>query len=275
MDVVKLVEKGLGNFEYHTIYSTYKDYTLKIKVFRDAMKFDAVPGMKFNRTPNGKAKTYDGVRLPASAYELQEIADLLNCMLLTPKVIDLIWLQAELKFDAIINIKGQIVAISNIEDVHEAIENKIKSLGGDDGTKLVSCVGKYWCLTNQLQYYGMLHGAWTCCNYGWCAVRASGPGILPGVQCWQRPGYRHGGTHLDPSQTIRLMHKIGILEKPDGNKEKVNLQEIAQDSKLFNLITHGEPLKYLRQKGPELKSPLISLDLNPDLWKIKSGQKII
>lgn len=268
MDVVKLVEEGNCRFEYSTVTSKKDGYELDIQVFRDAMKFDGVPSMNYRRNPISSTPIRDGVRLPATAYELQEIADMLNCMLLTPKVIDMIWLQAELKFDCVVNINGQIVATSNIEWVHDKIEEKIAELGGDDGTKLVSCVGKFWCLMNKLAHSGMLHGAWTCCNYGWCAKSASGPGITPGVQCWQRPGFRHGGNHLDPSQTIRLMHRIATLHKPDGTSIKVDLHDIATHPKLSYLLHHEGPLKYLRQKGPEPREPILHPDLDPDMWTI-------
>jgi len=211
------------------------------------MKFDDVPAMTWDLKPiAGDNRKFDGVRLPATAHQLQEIADLLGCMLLTPKVIDLIWLTAELRFDAVVNVKGKIVATSNIHDVHEAIEKKI---GDGDGAKLVSCVGKYWCLINDLEYKGKVHGDWACCNYGWFAKRASGPGITPGTQCWQRPGFRHNKLHWDPSQTIRLMSRRAILKSPDGTMEEIDLHDVATNAALAPLMHHQGALTYLRQKG--------------------------
>jgi len=274
MDIVKLVKEGKAYYEFKTVVSKHNDYELEIKVFRDAMKFNNVPNLKYNRNVTLTTETRNGVRLPASAYELQEIADLLSCMLMTPKVIDLIWLQAELKLDSIVNINGHIVATCNIEWVHDAIENKIKSLGGDDGSKLVSCVGKYWCLINALVGAGKLHGAWIACNYGWCGTNASGPGITPGVKCWQRPGFRHRGTHLDPSQTIRLMHRMATLKRPDGTSEEVDLHDLAADPELAPLLHHEGVLKYLRQKGPEQLEPLLDLSFDPDMWSLGSKDNI-
>jgi len=210
IDVVQLVREGKAKYEWAEIKSTHNGNTLFIKVFRDAMKFNEVPALTWDfKHISGDNRIFNGVRLPATAHQLQEIADLLDCMLLTPKVIDMIWLQAGLKFDAIVNIHGKIVATSNICDVHEAIEHKI---GTDDGTKLVSCVGKYWCLINELNNYGPIAGDECACNYGWFARAASGPGITPGTQCWQRPGFRHNKRHYDPSQTIRLMARLASLE---------------------------------------------------------------
>lgn len=270
MDVVKLVEEGRGIYDWSSVTSKHNNYELEIKVFRDAMKFNDVPSLNFRRSVISSESIRDGVRLPASAEELQEIADLLNCMLLTPKVIDLIWLQADIKFDPVINVGGKIVAVCNIEWVHDAIEKKVEAAGGDDGRGLISCVGKYWCLVNNLSLMGKMHGAWVACNYGWCASRASGPGVTPGVMCWQRPGYRHGANHLDPSQTIRLMHRVGELKHPDGTFESVDIQELVQDPKLAPLVHHEGVLQYLRQKGVKKREPILDPSLDLDMWKLVS-----
>ena len=258
MDVVQLVRDGKGRFEWVEVCSEHNGNKLFISVMRDAMVFDDMPAMSWKRKPlAGDDRRFDGVRMPATAHELQEIADLVNGMLMTPLVIGLIWLQAVLKFDCVVNVKGKIVAISNIHDVHEAIEKVIEGLGGDDGTQLVSCVGKYWCLIQQLASCGMLHGDWIACNYGWFAKSASGPGVTPGTQCYQRPGFRHNKQHWDPSQTIRLMYQWARLVRADGTEEHVFLPDIAQDVDLCPLLTHdGKPLSYLRQKGVDKLEPL-------------------
>ncbi len=254
MDVVQLVKDGKCKYEWYEIVSTHNGYKLHIKVFRDAMKFDDVPALTWNFKPiAGDDRKFNGVRLPASAHQLQEIADLLGCMLLTPKVIDMIWLQSKSRFNAITKVNGQIVAVSNIHDLHEKIENKI---GTDNGLKLISCVGKYWCLINELCWKPPLYHDITACNYGWFAKRASGKGISPKTQCWQRPGFRHGKSHYDPSQTIRLMCRKALLIHPDGIEESVDLHDIAGNASLAKLIHHQGVLKYLRQKGVAELKPL-------------------
>jgi hypothetical protein len=252
IDVVQLVREGKGYFEWAEVTSTFGDLKLKISVFRDAMKFDGQPAMTWHRDPIiGDTRIFDGVRLPASARELQQIADLLGCMLLTPKVIDLLWLQAGIKFDSIVNVHGVIVATTNITDLHEHIEAQVAKVGGDSGSKLVDSVGKYWCLINDLCTIGIVSGEDGACNYGWPAKVASGPGITPGVQVWQRPGFKHNLSHFDPSQTIRLMHPMATLVRADGAEEQVDLRVIANDPKLAPLFTHQGTLTYLRQKGVE------------------------
>ena len=257
MDVVQLVKDGKARFEWAEIKTTHEDKTLIIDVFRDAMKFDEVPAMTWDFKPiAGDDRKFDGVRLPASAKQLQEIADVTSCMLLTPRIVDQIWLQAVLKFDSIVNVKGNIVAISNINDVHEAIEAKIASLGGDpgDGT-LISCVGKYWVLTNELSTSKF--GTQGACNYGWCAKTASGPGLTYPVQCWQRPGYQHDNGHWDPSQTIRLMYRFATLLRDGEAPEEIDLYDVAKDPELAPLISHQGVLNYLRLPGVPEPEPTV------------------
>lgn len=259
MDVVQLVKEGKGKFEWYEITSEYNDLKLKIKVFRDAMKFNNIPAMTWDMKPVSD-KTYNGVRLPATAYQLQQIADFVDGMLMTPKVIDMIWLQAGIKFDAVINVNGIIVANSDIHKVHQKIESKFN----DDGVSLISCVGKYWCLINHLNNTTQLRfGNNTACNYGWFAKYASGPGITPGTKCWQRPGFRHDNRHFDPSQTIRVMHRKATLIRPDGSSEVIDLHDVAKCKKLAPLITHEERLEYLRQKNVPKPSPITNQPQKP------------
>jgi hypothetical protein len=275
IDVVQLVRDGAARYEWHWIESEHNGLRLRIAVMRDAMKFDAMPTLDWYRRPVESSdpegdtdQLYNGVRLPASADELQQIADLVGGILLTPRVIDLIWLQAGLKFDAIVNSGSpdyDIVAELDITALHQLIEDKIDTLGGDDRSQLVSCVGKYWCLINELEYKGNVQGDWAACNYGWCAKTASGPGLTPGVQCWQRPGYQHNKLHLDPSQTIRLMHSQSYLSKDDGKTwQSIPLSGVAADGELAPLIAwDGKVLKYLRQKGVDEQSQVDVVSLPP------------
>lgn len=258
IDVVELVRDGRGQFEWAQLSSEHNGYKLFPSVMRDAMKFDGMPAMTWKREPiAGDDRTFDGVRVPATAHELQRIADLLGAMLMTPKVIDMVWLQARLQFDAIVNIRGKIVANSHTHDVHQAIEAAIEAAGGDDGVKLVSCVGKYWCLIEALLHKGKVQGDWAACNYGWFAKVASGPGLTPGTKCWQRPGFQHNKRHWDPSQTIRLMYRRALLVHPGGTEEDVDLFDVLGNPDLAPLLTHdGKPLSYLRQKGVPEEDPL-------------------
>ncbi len=253
------------------------------------MKFDGVPALQWDWDPLPKSdpwytdELFDGVRLPATALELQKIADLTGCLLLTPKVIDLIWLQAKLKFDSITQTQsypdedisddsGVIVANSHIHVVHQRLEAALAELGGDDGVSLIDSVGKYWCLINNLATgitpsgRKLAYGSANACNYGWPASRGAYPGVTRGVHVWQTPGFRHDHHHWDPSQTIRLMYRKAVLIHEDGSQAVVDLHSVAR-SELAGLLHHqpGE-LVYLRQRGvPEPVNDVALSMYAPDL----------
>lgn len=256
IDVVQLVREGKARYGWHWITSTVGELRLRIAVMRDAMRFDAMPQLDWFRRVKSRAETYDGVRLPASAHELQQIADLVGGSLMTPRVVDLIWLQADTRFDAIINDGPpdfNIAAEMDITELHQMIEAKIAEAGGDEGGGLISCVGKYWVLVNELLHKGMVDGDWAACNYGWCSSRGSGPGLTPGVRCWQRPGYKHNKQQVDPSQSIRLVHQQAELSRDSEQSwSEIQLVEVFDDPELAKLVTHdGERLSYTRQRGVE------------------------
>jgi hypothetical protein len=260
VDVVQLVKDGKAKFDWTEIRSVHEDKTLIIDIMRDAMKFDNIPAMTWNLKPvyvykNGvktkDERTFDGVRLPASAYQLQEIAWIIGGMMMTPKVVDLKYLAAGengLQFNPVANLKGSIVATSNIHDVHEAIEARIESKGGYPAGGVIDVVGKYWVLVNEL-LHGQKFGNRTACNYGWTdqSAPAHRKGVLGKTKVWQRMGFAHDDAHFDPSQVIRLMYRFATLIRGDGEPERVDLHQVAQDPELAPLISHQGPLKYLHQ----------------------------
>lgn len=266
IDVVQAVREGKGIFQWKEILREHNGYKLYISVFRDAMKFNDVPSMTWDFKMINPNDLRDGVRLPATAHQLQEIADLLHAMFMTPVIIEELSLQAELLFDCITKVNGVIVANTPYHALHDKIEAAIKKAGGDNGEKLIACVGKYWCILNALHNKGKIHGDWKSCNFGWIAKRASGRGVTTRVQCWQRPGQRHNKRHWDPSQTIRLMNRIARLIRPNGVEEHIDLHVIAGDPKLAPLIHHNKGiLRILRQRGvPELE-PMGSLLTMPEM----------
>jgi len=200
---------------------------------------------------------FDGIRVPANAMQMQTIADELTCMLMTPKVVDLIWLQAGIRFDPVYRIGGKIVANCSVGDVHREIESKIASAGGDDGKSLIDSVGKYWVLTNKLDNPSILmYKSRNACNYGWCSSDGIYQGVTKGVKVWQSPGYRHNDLHADPSQTIRLMYRFARLFRKGGPEEHVDLHDVLRSKELAPLVSHEGTITYLRQKSVPEPIPL-------------------
>lgn len=260
MNLVELVKQGRAYFEYYPLRIDDGERTLIIQVFRDALKVDQAPAMTWSRKAiSWDERKFDGLRPPASAAELQEIADYLNCMICTPKVHDLLWDEAGkengCRFDSVINIHGNIVAISNIHDVHLALEAAIKKAGGDKGG-IVYPPGKFWVLCNAL-----LTGKFSnrkdakgnplpniqAVNYGWPSSEAPAhrTSVTKNCRVWQQPGGEHPDSHLDPSQTVVLMYIWAMLLE-GGEAREVDLRDIAVDPVRCHLISHEGPLKVLR-----------------------------
>ncbi len=230
MDLLNALDNGRVEIDWGVVSSEHNGYTLHISVFRDALKVE-------------------GIRWPATAVTMQQIADKLNCTLLTPKVCDLIWLAAGesgVQFDPVINHAGTIVADLTVPFVSQLVDAEIEDAGCENGGVIAS-VGKYWVLTNKLM--GGKFGHKQACNYGWHSSKAPYHAVTKGLKVWQSIGSRHNSDHIDPSQVVKLMSRDAVLQLPYGGMKEVDLELIAQDPELCPLISHEGPLKVLRQPG--------------------------
>lgn len=226
MSLIEDIQNGQAQVEWADVVSQRADGTaLRISVMRDALKVK-------------------GVRVMADARELQEVADLLDCSLLTPKVVDLIYQQAVVRFDPVIRADGDIVANSTPARVSALIDAQVAKHGGDQGG-LIDSIGKYWVLHNHLAQSGLLHGKQTACNYGWLSTTGLYQAVTPGLKCWQSPGFRHNSAHKDPSQLVRLMKRAAVLVRPGGGEEVIDLLDALQDPMLAPLLNHDGVLHYL------------------------------
>lgn len=262
IDVVQMVRDGKGYFEWAEVLSEHAGHKLWISVSRDALKFDGIPPCTWRRVARaplaGEQATYDGVRLPMSANEMQQVCDLLSCMMPTPKILDLIWQQADMRFDPVINVNGRIVAESDIHLVHNAIEKKIASAPGDS-SGLIDNVGKYWVLSNRLQQTPQ-YGVRTACNYGWHSSNGASSAVTPKLHVWQAEGTRHDDRHADPSQVWRGVYRLARHIDPHGNVALVDLHTIAKSPELAPLINHNGVLRVLRQPSVPEPQPVIHAD---------------
>ncbi len=193
----------------------------------------------------------DGVRINASADTEQKIADLLDCLLLTPKIADLIWLQRETTLfpspQTISDTTEAMVAHS------ERIDGALNLLGGSKG--LLSTVGKHWVLDNDiLAHPGCVE------NYGWHFEGHSFMGIDGEVtaslikdasgqhiRLIQGRGWRHNKAHVDYSQTVVL---VSSECEVDGHPMK--LADVLRSPELAPLASHNGPLKLLRLPHVEI-----------------------
>ncbi len=236
MDVVAATVAGKAVFEWFPLHLSAHGHEMKLFVMRDAVKFD-------------------GVRHHANPIELQQIADLLGASMLTPKVVDLIWEHATIKFDSIVAVNKVIAANSTSEKISKLIDDEVERLGGDNGG-LIDSVGKYWVITNRLLGKGLLYGDKNACNYGWPSSKAGSiSDVTPKIKgvvhkVWQTLGFKHNDLHEDPSQTIRLMYGVVLLKKQgESTFEPVTLDWILSTTGFCDMISHEGPVRYKRQKS--------------------------
>jgi len=221
-----------GNYDdisWSPVTSQHEGHTATFEVFSDALKMD-------------------GVRINACADTEQKIADLLDCMLLTPKIADLIWSQRETTLvpspQTISDTTAAMVAHS------ERIDGALNKLGGAKG--LISTVGKHWVLDNDiLDHPGFVE------NYGWHFEGVAFEGIVGEVNASlikdddgrfvrviQGRGWRHNKEHVDYSQIVVLVSATCVV---DGQSMK--LSDVLQNEELAPLASHNGPLKLLRLPG--------------------------
>lgn len=243
MNVIEQLKAGQAIFEWAPLYSEANGYKLTMAVTRDAIKFPMHITKSGSVEPESRL-----VRRMVNALETQQAADFLFCLMMTPKLEDLIFQQATVRLEPITQIDGNICAISTDVRHSELVDSAVTKAGDDGG--LICTVGKSWVLSNYLADPKPLkYGASTACNYGWLGKTAGHLAVTPGLHAWQPPGYQHNDVHADPSQTLRLVYGAAELTHPDGGTEVIRLQDVALNSSMAKLISHEGPLRHLRQTG--------------------------
>lgn len=233
-----------------TVTSTYDGHSAEFTVFADALKMD-------------------GVRVNVSANLQQQIADVLGCSLLTPKLVDLLWLQRNV---TLLPSPQPISASTQAMVDHSARIDKMLNAQGNP-TGIIQTVGKFWVLDNDL----LTHPG-RAMNYGWHFEGASCQGISGEitaslikdargqyVRLIQGRGTAHDIHHSDYSQQCILVSRACVV---DGKSR--DILDILADPVLAPLASHQGVLRVLRQPGvPEVPGvttlPVITITPGPDV----------
>jgi len=206
-----------ANFTYLT--SSYKDHIATFYVLEDDLKVD-------------------NIRINVSAFLQQKIADKLDCMLLTAKLADLIFAQADI---IITPCPRKITSSTDGMIKHsQAIDKKISLVKKpENSADLIATTGKHWLVDNKLQVLNK----GTAINYGWHFKGNNFQGIkgdlpvmykeMPGVRMIQSRGTHHNIHHVDYSQNCRLVSKNCVV-----NGMKMNLEDLLKDPELAYLANH-------------------------------------
>jgi len=196
----------------------------------------------------------EGIRVNVSATLEQQIADVVGGMLMTGKVADLVYQQAQLRvgpYPMPITTTTKAM-IEHSEKISAAI-SVLTPFGESCMGKLVSSAGKDWILDKKLEA-----SPGRACNYGWHFVGTSYQGIkgypcvtLSKDEMTQKPIYviqpnatAHDPHHQDYSQTCRLMAQLCEV-----NGVRMLTAGLLSDPTLAVLINHDGVLKNTRQPG--------------------------
>jgi hypothetical protein len=242
--ILALINAGQFEVQWSTVRSHTADnaHHGEFRVFADALKIN-------------------GVRINVSAELAQQIADKLGCMLMTPKLDDLCWLQRTVTLPPITQPPVNMDTTALMIKESAAIDTALAAQGNPTG--LIRTIGKNWVLSNtMLDANGrpkMLSGVPMAVNYGWQYATPTFQG-----QTWEKcasdpanchlvqgQGFRHDFHHTDYSQMCTLVSRRCFI---DGAER--DLAQVLQDPILAPLASHQGVLKVLRQPGvPE--TPMI------------------
>jgi hypothetical protein len=211
---------------------------VSINVFADALKID-------------------GIRINVSALLQQQIADLLGCMLLTPKIADLLYAARAVTLDPS---PQSIDASTTAMIVHsKRVDDALAAAGGVGPGGIVQTSGKHWVIANALEAHpGRAE------NYGWHFAGATFGGsswegaVTPGMRLIQGQGWAHDMSHVDYSQTCFLMHRACIV-----NGTPMDLAAVLTDADLASNLSHEGPLRVLRQPGVPTLQGAVAMRIPP------------
>lgn len=198
--VAAVAQGALDPPEWTTITSYYQGRRAEIDVTKDAL-------------------TILGVRFDVTAEGAQRIADQLHAILPTPRVLQLIWEQADVRLKpCTLPADAAMASTARMIEHSSCVDRRIAGRKG-----LVANVGKYWVLTNRLAEKRNVAA-----NYGW---------FVKGQRPIQTVGTRHDTAHTDYSQVLRL---IKPTIRVDGRE--VDIRQVGRSPELWGLVSDEGPL---------------------------------
>lgn len=213
-DLVTAARLGGLTYGWTDVVSEWQDQRLTVRMTADAVRVG-------------------GVRGTVTAAEAQEVADLLGCLLPTPKLLDLRWQQAAIKTTPHpIPISSSDAAVLRHS---RAIDTEAEKLGQGS----LANVGKHWMLSERATPLRSVLYGWHVDAVGsWRGIKLHPSASLPGVGVIQPESTAHDYGHWDYSMTLVLCHQSAVL-----NGQRVLLADVMQTPELCNLVVHtGRPV---------------------------------
>jgi hypothetical protein len=217
--ILNAANQGLLVVEWAPITSTVGEHTATFNVCKDAAFILQDDGSRF--------------RVPACAKLEQQVADILQVSLLTSKIMDLRYDQADFKVNAaILPASPQMINTSASTTWNAKLEAK-----RNGNTGLFADTGKPFVLDNRI---AVSMGA---VLYGFFDTNAPYLSKM-NQKLWQTLSDRHMATYSDYSSTMMFMQTSCTV---DGQSMQVT--DVMGDTELSSLLNYDGVLKYTRQPG--------------------------
>ena len=222
-----------------------------------AKRFDPIPWTyitvgRVKLAVFSKPMAFEGVYLAAGAGLLQQIADVLGCSLLTPKISDQMYVQSSTKILPWLDYDpSRMMTIAWFKRSTAGINALLAKAGYTNG--LAMGIGKPWQLDNDLllhpgrsENYGLYVPANLCPGGRYSGVATEASVSLPAnrVRLLQGRGWAHTLGQSDYSELISLVNRNCEV---DGQLR--DLVDVLRDPDLAQYVSHNGPLKIVRQPG--------------------------
>lgn len=242
---------------WSVIRSSIPDHTAVFLVMSDALRMDVE-----TKDHTGKSVSGTGVRVSVTAKGAQSAADMLDCSMLTGKIADLIWDQADVHVPPqtmvyteadtyrMMDTAWMIKHTQKIDTLLPGLSDVTGVLSDSEKTAfvslpkcfsaLVSTVGKHWVIEEALAKKPKN----IACNYGWPVDGTPFNNATRTHKVIQPLSYMHNDEHTDYSQTLVLVSNRCLV---DGSLQ--DLRGLLQDPALAKLANQSGPMTYIRQAG--------------------------
>jgi hypothetical protein len=203
-------------------------------------------------------------RVALSACGAQNVADAIGACMLTPKLLDEAWKQADVRVLPPVTVGpdvpvpagiGGLPSLSRMLLHDERVEQRATLLAKEINKPLSSLllgnVGKHWVNSTKLAAHPRAHGTGrpAAVNYGWYG----GPNKAAtdvGIGVWQPEQTGHDVTYVDYSQTARFVaREVGLfgaggvgLPAAQEQHSVVDIFDLAVDPDLWPLVSHDGPV---------------------------------
>lgn len=231
--IIEAVNNELVTFEWSEITTSYKNHKGTFYVLSDAAYIILDEDVPFKGSKGESLILSSGsrYRIPVDAKLQQAVADIIDASMITSKIMDTSYNQAQVKFDCVtLPACAQMDTINYSKMYSYKFEQQRKDREG------LVVPAKTWILSNKLKISA---GA---VNHGFYTSSSSVSKNVYGMRMWQTEGTRHNTFHSDYSQLINLMKKACIVDD-----QEMQLEDVFKDPVLSYLINYDGILRYTRQ----------------------------